>query len=220
MEKKISEETLKTKLKYLCLGSFLFIAPLTMQNINAQTPVNVNTSVHFGKEDLQQPMTSMMNRIYTIKMTGDFDKDYVAIMNEFQQGGIDLCKIYEMSGEDPKLLENAKISAVELKEDQKILKTFANKEIKTTTTQKEPNDLMQSLNNMMKGVEQVGKTGNLNNDYASIMLMYNWANIEMAKSELHYGHNTALKNRAAGIVEEFSCHESSLTEWLDKIVEK
>jgi uncharacterized protein (DUF305 family) len=218
MEKKVLENlSLKTKLKYLCVSSFLLIAPVMMQDIKAQTPGSIIKTVHFGKEDLTRPMNSMMDRIYAIKMSGDFDKDYVAIMQEFQQGGIDLCKIYEMSGEDPKLLEHAKVGAVELKEDQKLLKACCNKNTKTNN-RSEPNDLMKTLAIMMKGIEQKGKSGNLNNDYAAVMSYYNWANIEMAKAELRYGLNTELKNRSRGIIEEFSCQENSLAEWQDKSV--
>jgi uncharacterized protein (DUF305 family) len=149
-------------------------------------------------------------------MSGDFDKDYVAIMREFQQGGIDLCKVYEMSGEDPKLLEHARVSAVELKENQKQLKGFYNKDTKTTSGRSEHHDLMFTLNRMMKEIKLKGHSGDINTDYVSIMTAYNWANTEMAKAELAYGRNTELKNRSAEIIEEFSCHDNDLIDWLNK----
>jgi uncharacterized protein (DUF305 family) len=216
MEKKMLENvSLKTKLKHLFIGSCLLIAPVIINEIKGQTPIVFKT-ISLSPEDLRRPMNSMMDKVYNIKMTGNFDKDYVAIMKEFQQGGIDLCKVYEMSGEDPKLLEHARVSAVELKENQKQLKGFYSKDGTTTSGRSEHHDLMFTLNRMMKEVNAKGHSGNLNTDYVTIMVAYNWANTQMAKAELAYGRNAELKNRAAEIIEEFSCHDNDLIDWLNK----
>lgn len=223
MEKKMLENlSLKTKLKHLFVGSFLVIAPAIVNDIKAQTPGVVFKTVSLSREDLRRPMNTMMEKIYNIKMSGDFDKDYVAIMKEFQQGGIDLSKVYEMSGEDPKLLEHARVSAVVLKENQKQLKEFYNKDITTTSGKSEHHDLMFTLNRMMKEIKEKGHSGNLNNDYVAIMVAYNWAHSEMAKAELAHGRDSELKTKATEIIEEFSCHHNDLVDWLNKnsIVEK
>ncbi|HWY12141.1 MAG TPA: hypothetical protein VN026_12490 [Bacteroidia bacterium] len=217
MEKKMLENlSLRTKLKQLAFGGLLLIAPVLSQDLKAQTEIVTFKTGAVGHEDLMRPMNSMMDKIFSIKMSGDFDKDYVSIMEEFQQGGINLCKIYEMSGEDAKLLENAKVSVVELKEDQKQLKTFYNKDVTASTAKTGHNELMQTLNSMMKQMKDKGQSGDLNKDYAVVMSLYNWANSEMAKVELNCGQNSELKNRCSAIVDEFSCHENTLNEWLDK----
>ena len=217
MEKKMLENlSLKTKLKHLIVGSCLVITPFIANEIKAQTPGITLKTIGLTHEDLVKPMNIMMDKIYSLKMSGDFDKDYVAIMKEFQQGGIDLCKIYEMSGEDPKLLEHARVSAVELKEDQRNLKGFYYKDIVTTSGKSEHNDLMATLNKMMKVINDKGRSGNLNNDYAAIMITYNWASTEMARAELNYGRNNELKNKSADILETFSCQENALVEWINK----
>lgn len=217
MEKKMSGNfSLKTKLKKLCIGGLLVVAPFVSQ---AQTPGIVVKAIHFEHENLIRPMHDMMNKIYTIKMTGNFDKDYSAIMHEFQQGGISLSKVYQFSGEDSKLLENARVNAVQLKEEQRLLKGCVLKD-KTTNTVKEPNDMMGILNFMMKRIEQYGRSGNLDYDYAVIMNTYDWANSELAKEELRHGQNDELKNRSAEIVEGSYCRNNTLTEWADKTIVK
>jgi len=217
MEKKMLENlSLRTKLKHLFIGSCLVVSGCLANEMKAQASGIAFKTINLTKEDLVKPMNTMMDKIYSLKMSGDFDKDYVAIVKEFQQGGIDLCKIYEMSGEDPKLLEFARVSEVELKENQKQLKGFYYKDVVTTTVKPEHNDLMATLNKMMKEINAKGHTGDLNTDYASIMMLYNWANTEMAKAELAYGRNTELKKKSADIFEEFSCQENNLVEWLHK----
>jgi uncharacterized protein (DUF305 family) len=216
MEKKMSGNfSLKTKLKKLCISGLLVVAPFVSQ---AQTPGIVVKAIHFEHENLMRPMHDMMNKIYAIKMSGDFDTDYSAIMREFQQGGISLSKVYQFSGEDSKLLENARVNAVQLKEEQRLLKGCVLKGTKTTSATKEPNDMMSVLNFMMKRMEQYGQSGNLDYDYAVIMNTYDWANSELAKAELRHGQNDELKNRSAEIVEGSYCRNNTLTEWADKTV--
>jgi uncharacterized protein (DUF305 family) len=205
---------LNTKFKQLLmLGSFFLIAPAALQEVNAQTPGIVIKAANPTHEDLMQPMDRMMTKIYNIKMSGDFDKDYAAIMSEFQEGGKNLCGIYEMAGEDPKLVENAKVSIVELKEHQKQMRSVP--KVSSGQTVK-ANDLMETLNTMMKEMKQKAGTGDLNTDYASMMVLFNWAGTEMAKAELRYGLNSELKTKASDIVEEYSCRENDLMSWLYK----
>jgi hypothetical protein len=215
MGKKMSGNlSLKTKLKHICIGSLFLFAPVLTPSIQAQTPGIVMKAVKFEHEDLMRPLHSMMNKIYNIKMSGDFDKDYAAIMSEFQQGGISLCKVYEIGGEDSKLLESARINAVELKEEERLLKGCEISAPKTVTKTKEPNPLMQILNEMMTFMEQKSHTGNIDNDYLFVMAAYGWANAEMAKAELHFGQNHALKNRSVEIIEGASCRDNTLAEWV------
>jgi len=116
-------------------------------------------------------------------------------------------------------LENARVNAVQLKEEQRLLKGCVLKD-KTTNTVKEPNDMMGILNFMMKRIEQYGRSGNLDYDYAVIMNTYDWANSELAKEELRHGQNDELKNRSAEIVEGSYCRNNTLTEWADKTIVK
>jgi hypothetical protein len=212
MEKKMLKNVfVNTTLSYLLFGSFLLVGGL--KEANAQTPGLVIKAANPKHEALMRPMDHMMGRIYALKMSGDFEKDYVAIMREFNEGGKDLCAIYEMSGEDAKLIENAKVSRVELKEHQKQLRSFAN--VRSGQTIKS-NDLMETLNTMMKEMKRKAATGDLNTDFASMMILFDWAGTEMAKAELRYGSDPGLKASAGDMVEKYSCRENDLMGWLYK----
>jgi len=204
------------KLKHLLfLINFLLVA-FTIQELKAQTPGIVIKGINPAHEDLLSAMNSMMGKIYSLKMSGDFDKDYAAILQEFDQGGSDLCKIYIMSGEDPKLIENAKVSVVELKAHQKQLRYFAAYDKLPDTQITHHNDLMGTINKMMSEMKRKATSGNINNDFATMMVLYNWAATEMAKSEIHYGLNPEIKGQAKETLEELSCVENGYMDWFSK----
>jgi uncharacterized protein (DUF305 family) len=217
MEKKmLMNVSIKAKLRYLLVFGSFIIAPICLNEAKAQTSGIVIKAASLEPEDLMRPMNSMMGKIRSLKMSDNFEKDYVAIMQEFQQGGIDLCKIYKIAGEDPKLLEEANVSIVQLKEDQRQLRSFEAEDKLPETGKPKPNDLMETLNKMIVEMERKARSGDMDSDYATMMVLYDWAATEMGKSELHYGLNAELKNQARDMIEGFSCKENNLIDWLNK----
>ena len=195
---------------------FVFITVLLIfgTKSHAQTP-GIYFKVNEPKSEVfVRPIERMMNNIYSLKMTGDFDKDYVAIMKEFQEGGKDITGIYEMTGNDPSLVENAKVSQVELKEHQKQLKNFY---IPTRPTSPRMHvELMTTLNKMMSEMERKSDNGDLDMDYATMMTLYNWAGGELAKSGLRHGLHGELKDASKEMLEEFADNQNDLMNWFGK----
>lgn len=196
---------------------FVFITLLLFfgTRAGAQTPGIYVKVAEPKSELLMRPMERMMTNIYNLKMTGDFDRDYLAIMNEFQEGGKNLCGIYAKAGDDAKLIENAKVGKVQLKEQQKQLKNLSGT-VSTYTIQQRNNDLMETLNTMMSEMKRKSNSGKFDTDYTSVMVLYNWAGSELAKAELHYGLNKELKDQSQDMLDEFSDNENILMNWFNR----
>lgn len=201
---------------FYSVAYFIFITALLLfsTKAGAQTPNLVIKGANPAKENFIQPMSSMMDRIYTLKMTDDFDKDYAAIMQEFQRGGIGLCKIYQMAGSDPVLEESAKVSAVEMKEHEKHMRSYISKDKVSGNHSEGHNVIMSTLNKMMTEMKHSAQTGKVEQDFATAMVIYNWAGSELAKAELRYGENCDLKQRSGQMFEEFVSNQNVMLNWM------
>ncbi len=201
---------------FYSVGYFIFITALLLFGTisRGQTPGIVIKAANPTHENFVKPMTSMMDRIYTLKMSGDFDRDYTAIMQEFQRGGIGLCKIYQMAGSDPVLEESAKVSTVEMKEHEKQMKSFGTKDKISGYHTEGHNTLMATLNKMMTDMKYNTRSGKVEQDFATAMAIYNRAGAELAKAELRYGNNCALKQRSGDMLEEYVSNENVMMNWM------
>jgi uncharacterized protein (DUF305 family) len=198
----------------VCYVVFITVLLVFGTKGHAQTP-GIYIKVKEPKTDVFiRPMERMMTNIYNLKMTGDFDKDYVAIMKEFQEGGKDLTGIYQRAGEDPRLIENAKVSKVELKEHQKQLNNFYSPTRETSP--RKHGEMIATLNKMMDEMKRKGDNGDLDMDYATVMTLYNWAGSELAKSELRHGLNAELHETSKELIEEFADNQNDLMSWFGK----
>jgi len=172
-------------------------------------------------DDLMKPIDAMMSRIYSIKMTGDFDQDFAAVMQEHHQGGIDVSGILLKAGKDEKLRKMAKVTSVTQQEEQKELKSIIGKTIRDdskTTGDKKPehNDLMESMNTMLNQMKDIKLSGDIDKDYASLMILHNQAGLDMANAEIKYGQNDNLKKIAKRMVDDQVRAIDELKDWLGK----
>ena len=61
-----------------------------------------------GGGDMRGSMMGMMKNMETMKMTGDADRDFAAMMKMHHQGAIDMSQMELQSGKDPKMRAMAK----------------------------------------------------------------------------------------------------------------
>lgn len=201
---------------FYAVGYFIFITALLLFSTTAggQTPGIVIKAANPARENFVKPMNEMMDRIYTLQMTNDFDRDYAAIMQEFQRGGIGLCKIYQMAGNDPVLEASAKVNTVEMKEHEKEMKSFDSKDKVSGNHSEGHNIVMATLNKMVKEMKNSAQSGQVEQDFASAMVIYNWAGSELAKAELKYGLNCELKQKSGQMFEDFVSNQNVILNWM------
>ena len=59
-------------------------------------------------DDMQGSMKGMMTNMESMKMSGDTDKDFAAMMKMHHQGAIDMAQTELKNGKDPKMRSMAK----------------------------------------------------------------------------------------------------------------
>ena len=192
------------------------------------------TVVH---EDLHQAMTKMMQKMKSMKMTGDPDKDFAMMMIEHHQGAIDAANIVVKSGKDGKIKAMAQKILQVQPQEQKDLRKHTDMEHDQNATAKkdgshathsqssdasassshsdqfssEMNKVMANMESKMKSMKM---TGNLDHDFATMMIDHHQGAIDMAEIEKEHGQMQEVKNLADKIITDSQKEISELKSWL------
>ena len=196
--------------------------------------VSAFTFVH---EDLHQAMNKMMQKMKSMKMTGDPDKDFAMMMIEHHQGAIDAANIIVKSGKDSKIKELAQKTLQMQPQEQKDLRKHTNmKHDQNATAKKEDSHAAHSqssdantssshsdqfsseMNSAMEDMESKMKnmkmTGNLDHDFATMMIDHHQGAIDMAEIEKKHGKMSEVKNIADKIIADSQKDINELKSWL------
>jgi uncharacterized protein (DUF305 family) len=74
-------------------------------------------------------------------------------------------------------------------------------------------DLMHQMNSKLEGMKM---TGDIDHDFAEMMIVHHQAAIDMAIQELDAGKEAVLKNMATKIIEDQTREIKELQQWLNK----
>ena len=151
--------------------------------------------------ELMKSMMSSMDKMKAVKMNGDFDAEYAAMMIEHHQGAIEMANIELKSGSDNtmKAMAQSIITAqtAEIEKFQTILASH-----KENIVKGEHPELMEAMSGMDAKTKETKMTGNVDKDFAMMMKAHHGGAIEMSKGELGDGKVYELKKMAQQIIEE------------------
>ena len=188
------------------------------------------TIVH---EDLHQAMNKMMQKMKAMKMTGDTDKDFAMMMIEHHQGAIDASKILVKSGKEQKIKQLAQKTLEIQPQEQKELRAHTQmKHDQDATAKKEDHaahsqssdasthsdqfsaEIKQMMADMEAKMKNMKMTGNLDHDFATMMIDHHQGAIDMADAEIKHGKVTDVKTIAEKIKTDSQKEIDELKSWL------
>ena len=150
-------------------------------------------------------MANMMGLMNAVKPAGNTDHDFAHMMMAHHQGAVDMSALELKEGKDATLRVMAeKISADQKKEIQD-LEAIATRLDGAPTNYKstDPADpftsaMKSSMDGMMKDMGT--GSGNVDQDYAQLMVPHHQSAVDMAKAELAHGRDTKLKEMAQKMI--------------------
>ena len=187
-------------------------------------------------EGLHQVMQKMMQKMKAMKMTGDPDKDFAMMMIEHHLGAIDAANIIVKSGKDSKIKEMAQKTLQTQPEDQKKLREHAqmqhdqgasakndqshaahaqtNDATASSHNEQFTSDMHKVMDQMESKMKNMKMSGNLDHDFATMMIDHHQAAIDMANVETKHGKNAEIKALAEKIKSDSQKDISELKGWL------
>ncbi|MDF7814864.1 DUF305 domain-containing protein [Hymenobacter sp. YC55] len=150
-------------------------------------------------------MHSMMEQMNAEKPAGNIDHDFAHMMMAHHQGAVDMSALELKEGKDPTLRAMAEKISADQKKEIRDLEAIATRLDGAPTNYKpaDPTDpftsaMKSSMDVMMKDMGT--SSGNVDQDYAMLMVPHHQSAVDMAKAELAHGRDTKLKEMAQQMI--------------------
>lgn len=159
-------------------------------------------------------MHSMMARMDSLPKTNDPEIDFARMMKIHHMGAIDMSNLELQEGENEVMQQMAqKIISAQQAEIQQFDAILAGIKVDDN----EPSFTMEQKANMMKGAKMADVqliTGDIDNDFATLMNVHHQGAIDNASAYLHHGNNAQLKAMANKIIESQVKEIMDFSDWL------
>ncbi|MBA2250328.1 MAG: DUF305 domain-containing protein [Chitinophagaceae bacterium] len=159
-------------------------------------------------------MNEMMNKMTSMKMTGDFDLDFARMMIDHHQGAVDMSKTEIAKGADEKIkaiARNIMLSqSAEISKFQKIIKSY---KLSKNDTGKH-DELKNDMDDMKDEMNAIPMTGNTDKDFVIMMIAHHENAVKMFNDELVHGTNPPLKKIAQSGIADQTKEIDAFKTWL------
>jgi len=163
---------------------------------------------------MMDTMHAMMDRMMAMPKTNDPEIDFARMMIMHHQGAINMSNVQLQAGSNDSLKRTAqKIIAAQQAEIAQFNTILAG----LTVDNSDPSFSAEQMENMMKGGKMADIqiiTGDIDNDYATLMIVHHQGAIDNASAYLHHGNNAQLKTMAEKIVMTQVMEIKELSNWL------
>ena len=159
-------------------------------------------------------MHEMMDKMMMMEMSHDPDDDFAMMMKMHHLGAIDMANAELKDGKDPQMREMAQ--AIITAQQAEIV------ELDAFTTVHNPHLMsMEFHDQMMAEMEESSKqadlqiiNGDIDHDFAMMMIGHHHSAVENSRLELIYGHDLAMKTLANKIITEQQAEIKEFQDWL------
>ncbi len=197
------------------LNKILLAATIILAGFSACKKDNNGIQLKPHDQDrMMDSMHAMMNRMMEMTPTNDPEIDFVKMMIMHHQGAINMANVELQAGTNDSLKRTAqKIiteQQTEIQEFNTILATL-------TVDNSDPDFTMEQMDNMTKTgkvADQQLITGDIDNDFATLMAVHHQSAIDNASAYLHHGNNADLITIAKNIVTSQNMEIIELSNWL------
>ncbi len=163
---------------------------------------------------MMDSMHTMMDRMNAMTMTNDPEIDFSEMMMMHHQGAMNMSTAQLQAGSNDSLKRFAQKVIDEQEKEMMELQS-----IRATLTV--DNMDMEYMMEQMEGMEKLDKvidaqliTGDIDNDYATLIIWHHQSAIDDASGYLHHGNNTQLKTIANNIIKAQTMEIQELSNWL------
>lgn len=198
------------KATYKFIGALFLLTALT-------TACSNNDGVIIESHDknrMMKLMHNMMAEMHTMKVTQDPDIDYATMMKMHHHGALKMAELELNSGSNSEMKAKAQTIIDTQKKEIAELEVFL-----AQNTPKIVN--LEFHMQMMEGMEKMGKqadlqiiNGNIDHDFATLMIEHHRSATEMAQMHLLMGKNAQLKTLSSSIIKEQNKEIAEFQTWL------
>ena len=201
-------------MKNLC---FAFLLTIVVCSCNKEdmtyTPA---TSPAHTDNKMMAEIHKMMKMMDTMDMSGDPDTHFAKMMKMHHNGAIEMSKIIVSEGKNSFIKDMAGKMITNQSAEVKQLDSFLIAHVPHAENMDFNMKMENSMMKMHKNADLQYVNGDLDHDFAILMIYHHQSAIEMADLVIHYGHETAISTKAAKMKEDQEKEIGELQDWLLK----
>lgn len=163
---------------------------------------------------MMDSMHVMMDRMEAMTMTMDPEVDFSEMMIMHHEGALSMSRALVSAGKNDSLKRFAQKVITDQTSEIAVLKTIR---MSLTVNNMDMDFMQEQMDNMEKTTKQSDVqiiTGDIDNDYATLMIIHHQAAIQDASAYLHHGDNAQLKTIANNIITAQNKEIIELSNWL------
>lgn len=200
---------MKNQLRTLALSAILMLA----QACSKDDDNKISIQQH-DQNKMMAIMHDMMTKMNAMQMTKDPDNDFAMMMRTHHQGAIDMANLELSSGSDATMKQMAQSIIQSQQAEISELNAFLSSHAPHLN---DPDfDAMQMMN-MTKGGKQADLqiiNGNIDHDFAILMIGHHQTAVENSRLELLHGHEASMKTMANKIIDSQQKEIAEFQDWL------
>lgn len=194
-------------------NTFLFLSIGLLGSASCNKDDELTLQPH-DENQIMSIMHQMMDSMLTMQPANDADIDFAVMMTMHHQGALDMANLQMQSGTNDSLKNIAQNIITEQQSEIQELNTVLET---LTVDDNDPSFAMEQMDNMSKmdaaaDVQLI--TGDIDNDFATLMMVHHQAAMDNASAYLHHGTNEELKMMAKDMIEMQTMEIEELSNWL------
>ena len=166
---------------------------------------------------IMQSLISTMGKMNEMRMTGDFDLDFVNMMIIHHQAAIDMSEVEIAKGTDTQMKTMAQnivtAQKVEIEQLNQFVKNYKMPVVKKMNGEMH-HEFGETMKDMMDKMNNMQMTGNTDKDFAMMMKSHHEGAVKMAEDELSHGKQYEIKKMAQKMITDQNKEITDFKAWL------
>ncbi|MES2874311.1 MAG: DUF305 domain-containing protein [Bacteroidota bacterium] len=200
---------MKTSLRILAMSGLLMFS----QSCSKDDDDKIKIQEH-DKNVMMGIMHVMTAKMMAMPMSKDPDDDFAMMMKIHHQGAIDMANAELKDGDDAKMKEMAQKIIDAQKAEIVQLDAFIAIHNPHMVSMEFNSQMMKEMDKNAKQADLQVINGDIDHDFAILMIGHHHAAIENSRLELIYGHDVSMKSMAQKIIDAQLTEIKDLQEWL------
>lgn len=165
---------------------------------------------------MMMEMHKMMDMMDTMDMSGDPDHHFAKMMKMHHMGAIDMSNIVIAHGTDTTIRRIAQNMIMKQNMEITDLTSFLSSHTPHAENMEFNTKMEMSMEKMHRNADLQKINGNLDHDFATLIISHHQSAIEMADLVIHYGHEQTIMDMAEMMKEDQEMEIEELQNWLLK----
>ena len=195
------------------ISTFALLMCLVISVISCSKDDEIDIQSH-DENRMMKEMHAMMDTMMNTPMPGDPDHHFAKMMQLHHKGAINMANIVLQNGKDTTIKRMAQMMIQKQTQEIADLQAFLTSHTPHAENQEFNMKMEMSMEKMDRNADLQIINGDIDHDFAALIIFHHQSAIEMADLVIHYGHESVIKNMAEMMKEDQEMEIAELQEWL------